>query len=184
VNPHASALAALGVAGPARERIATYLDLVASWGARVNLTGARSATERVAILVAPVLAAAELVSGRLLDVGSGNGSPGMVLALLRPEVGVTLLEPRLKRWAFLREVARATGREALEVLRARHDEYAGPSATTVTVRALALSLAELAPLVTPDGRLLVFGPTPAGAPHFVAEASAGASFHVLRRSRA
>lgn len=184
MNPHASALTALGVEGPARERLATYLDQVAAWSARVNLTGARSPEERARILVAPVLGAAGFLGGRLLDIGSGNGSPGLVLALLRPELGVTLLEPRLKRWAFLREAARATGLTRVEVLRARHDEYAGPASPTVTVRALALPLAALAPLVAPGGRLLVFGPRPEPAAPFADAGEDHGSFHLLRRADA
>jgi 16S rRNA (guanine527-N7)-methyltransferase len=181
VTPHASALAALGVEGPPRERLAAYLDQVAAWSPRVNLTGARSAEERARILVEPVLGAASFVAGRLLDIGSGNGSPGLVLALLRPELSVTLLEPRLKRWAFLRDAARAVGRSQLEVLRARHDEYAGPPAATVTVRALALAPDDLAPLVVPGGQLLVFGPRPEPGPAFEASVEDHGSFHRLRR---
>ena len=135
-----------------------YLDLLADWSARVNLTGARTPVERVALLVGEVLPAAPLARpGRLLDVGSGNGSPGLVLALLRPELQVTLLEPRRRRWAFLREACRAAGRADVEVRRERHDEYAGPPAATVTVRGLALSPAHLAALVEDDGRMLFFG---------------------------
>lgn len=179
MNPHARALAALGVEGAARDRLAIYLDQIAAWSARVNLTGARTAEERVRILVGPVLAAGPLATRRILDVGSGNGSPGLVLGLLRPELGVTLLEPRLKRWAFLREVARATGRDGMEVLRARHDEYAGPPSETVTVRALALPLADLAPLVVPGGRLLIFGPRPEATDPFL-PAVDHTAFHELR----
>ena len=125
--PRGGRSAALGLEpAPARERLASYLDLLAAWGARVNLTGARTPGERVRVLVAPVLPAATLVVGRLLDIGSGNGSPGLVLALLRPELPVTLLEPRARRWAFLREAARAGGRPDVEVLRARHDDIRRP----------------------------------------------------------
>lgn len=107
-----------------------------------------------------VLAAAAIPEpGSLIDVGSGNGSPGLVFALLRDDLDVTLLEPRARRWAFLREAARVTGR-AVRVLRARHDGYGGPPARTVTLRGLALSLADLALLVEPGGRLLVFGGRP------------------------
>ena len=102
--------------------------------------------------------------GSLIDVGSGNGSPGLVLALLRDDLEVTLLEPRARRWAFLREAARAAGRP-VRVLRLRHDSYPGPPARTVTLRAVAVPLAELAPLVEPGGRVLVFGGRPlAGGP--------------------
>ncbi|HKC10910.1 MAG TPA: RsmG family class I SAM-dependent methyltransferase, partial [Vicinamibacteria bacterium] len=125
-----------------------YLGLLAAWSTRVNLTGARGPAERVELLVAPVLPLLPLlVPGRLLDVGSGNGSPGLVLALLRPELEVTLLEPRARRWAFLREAARAAGRPDLEVLRLRHDAYSGPPAQTLTLRGLALPLRELGGLV-------------------------------------
>jgi 16S rRNA (guanine527-N7)-methyltransferase len=101
--------------------------------------------------------------GTLLDVGSGCGSPGLVLALLRDDLEVTLLEPRARRWAFLREASRAAGRP-VRVLRLRHDGYPGPPARTVTLRALALPLAELSALVSAGGRVLVFGgcPRPGG----------------------
>jgi len=95
---------------------------------------------------------------RVLDIGSGNGSPGLVLALLRPELPVTLLEPRQRRWAFLREAARAGGRADIDVRRVRHDAYDGPPARTVTVRALRLSPSDLLSLVEPGGRLLAWGP--------------------------
>lgn len=181
MSPHAAALSALGLEGAARERLGHYLDLLASWAAHINLTAARNPDERVRVLVAPVLPAAPLLAGRLLDIGSGNGSPGLVLALLRPELPVTLLEPRTKRWAFLREAARLIGRPDVEVLRLRHDAYAGPAVATVTLRALALPLSELGALVAPGGRLLVFGPAPQPAAPFAAELSLPGPVHALRR---
>lgn len=118
--------------------------------------------------------------GRLIDVGSGNGSPGLVLALLRDDLEVTLLEPRQRRWAFLREAARRAGRE-VAVLRARHDQYDGPPAATVTVRALALSLGALRPLLRPGGCAIVFGASPAEEPSFAREGAAASSgVHVFR----
>jgi 16S rRNA (guanine527-N7)-methyltransferase len=152
-------------------RLAAYLDTVAEWSPRVNLTGARTPRERVDVLVAGVLPARGLpVPGRLVDVGSGNGSPGLVLALLRDDLEVTLLEPRQKRWAFLREAARRAGR-AVVVERARHDAYSGPPAATVTLRALRLPLRELEPLVLPGGRVIVFGTPPGEEPPFRREES-------------
>lgn len=160
-SEHRTPLEALGLSGPALGRLAAYLDTLAAWSLRVNLTGARTPQERVLWLVADVVAAAHLPApGRLVDVGSGNGSPGLVLALLREDLEVTLLEPRARRWAFLREAARATGRAGIDVQRRRHDSYAGAPAETVTLRALALPLAELQGLVRPQGRLIVFGGQP------------------------
>lgn len=115
--------------------------------------------------MAPVLPVVPLLApGDVLDVGSGNGSPGLVLGLLEPARGVTLLEPRARRWAFLREAARAAGRPDVDVLRLRHDQYDGPPAANVTMRALRLPLGELAPLVAARGRVLVLGPPVAAAP--------------------
>jgi 16S rRNA (guanine527-N7)-methyltransferase len=154
----------LGLGEGATSGLAAYLDTLAAWSARVNLTGARTASDRVRLLIAPVVPAAGLPEpGALIDVGSGNGSPGLVLAIVRADLDVTLLEPRARRWAFLREAARSAGRP-VRVLRARHDAYTGPPARTVTLRALSLPLAELAHLVVPGGRLLVFGgrPSPGG----------------------
>jgi 16S rRNA (guanine527-N7)-methyltransferase len=168
-SEHRGPLEALGLEGPALERLAVYLDTLAAWSPRVNLTGARGPAERVLWLVADVVAAARLPqTGRLIDVGSGNGSPGLVLALMRDDLDVTLLEPRARRWAFLREAVRAVGRRGIDVQRRRHDSYSGPPAETVTLRALALPLVELRPLVTPQGRLIVFGSRPDVAPGFLA----------------
>jgi 16S rRNA G527 N7-methylase RsmG len=148
----------------------------------VNLTGARSPAERVAALVAPVLPLLPWVEGGpLVDVGSGNGSPGLVLALLRPDLAVTLLEPRARRWAFLRDAARTVGRADLAVLRLRHDAYRGPPARTVTVRALSLPLAELGGILEKDGRVIVLGRAPRPAPDFRVETGPGsAGLHVYR----
>lgn len=163
---HRAALEPLALPASALTALEAYLDLLAAWGSRVNLTALRTPEARVALLVTPVLAfAPRLPGGRLIDVGSGNGSPGLVLALLRPDIEVTLLEPRLRRWAFLREAARAAGAR-VEVQRCRHDAHGGPAAGTVSVRALALSLRDLAPLVEPGGLVVVMGPPPTAEPGF------------------
>ena len=157
-GPHRAGLDALALPEAARSGLERYLDLLAAWSPRVNLTGARTPADRVALLVGAVLPAAPLLGpGRLIDVGSGNGSPGLVLAVLRPEMPVVLLEPRQRRWAFLREACRAADRPDVEVLRQRHDQYSGPPAATLTLRGLDLPLSALAPLVEEGGRALVFG---------------------------
>jgi 16S rRNA (guanine527-N7)-methyltransferase len=178
-EPH---LAALGLAPADVGALARYLDLVAVWSARVNLTGARTAGDRVAVLIAPVVPAASLLpAGLLLDIGSGNGSPGLVLAALRRDVPVVLLEPRQRRWAFLREAARRVGRMDVDIRRSRHDGYEGPPAQTVSLRALYLPPEEIAPLVAVGGRVLAWGAPPPASALFVSEPSPRPDLHVRRR---
>jgi 16S rRNA G527 N7-methylase RsmG len=179
-DPH---LAALGLPPRDVAALSRYLDLLAEWNPRVNLTGARTPAERVAVLVAPVAPLAPVLEpGRLIDVGSGNGSPGLVLATLRPDLSAILLEPRQRRWAFLREAARAVGRTDVDVRRLRHDGYEGPPAQTVSLRALALPLRALAPLVAPGGRVLIWGSPPADDASFRAEPAPRADVHIRRRA--
>ena len=148
----------------------------------MNLTAARTPEARVSVLVAAVLPTVALVEGpTLIDVGSGNGSPGIVLGVLRPDLEVTLLEPRVRRWAFLREVVRLLGLPQTQVLRARHDDCRVGSARTVTVRGVRLALPELARLVEDGGRLLVLGATPKMAGPFLPEPAGSGGMHVFRR---
>jgi len=184
---HEAALRARGLTGAALAGLTAYLDLVARWSARVNLTAARDAAARVRILVEPALQAApHLVPGSLLDVGSGNGSPGLVLALLEPGRPTTLLEPRARRWAFLVEATRATGAGHVRVQRLRHDGYSGPPAANVLVRALRLPVGSLLPLLEPGGRLLLWaapGPLPAGLETVTRPADGRQGPYVLSRNR-
>lgn len=169
---HRAALEAAGCPESSLDALARYLDLLATWEQRVNLTGVvRSSEERVDLLVRdPLAAAPEVENGPLLDIGSGNGSPGLVLAILRPSLRTTLLEPRQKRWAFLREAVRTAGRPEIEVMKLRHDAYRpSPLAQTVTLRALALPLDEVEPLIETGGRLLVFGGRPVASAGLVKE---------------
>ena len=164
---HHSALGHLGLPAAATLALGAYLDLLADWSARVNLTGARTPERRVETLVADILPAAPFLEpGGLIDVGSGNGSPGLVLAVLRPDLETTLLEPRVRRWAFLREATRAVGRPDIRVWRGRHDGYEGPAARNVTLRGLDLPLAALEPLVAEGGQVLALGGRPASSGHF------------------
>jgi 16S rRNA (guanine527-N7)-methyltransferase len=181
---HAAALQAAAIPPLARAALIAYLDLLAAWAPRMNLTGATDAPARVRILVLEAAALApHLASGALLDVGSGNGSPGLVLAALRPDIRITLLEPRQRRWAFLREATRAMGREDVVVQRGRHDEYRGEAVDTVTLRALALPLGAFTPLVRVGGRVIVIGLQPPSDPQFEKEPTPGlpATTHVFRR---
>lgn len=143
--------------GDARARLARYLDCLKRWSPKINLTGAETPEAAFDTLVKPVLGGEHLLEGAVIDVGSGNGSPGLVLAALRPEIPFTLLEPRAKRWAFLREAAREMGVRNVVVLRERSDGYRGEPARTVTIRAVGLAPVALQSLLVPGGCVLVFG---------------------------
>lgn len=181
-SSHRAELERLGVPERALAALVSYLDLVARWSPRVNLTAATSDQERAQRLVREALRASPWIEGPdLLDVGSGAGSPGLVLALLHPELSVTLLEPRQKRWAFLREACRAVGREDVRVEARRHDAWTGPAASSVTLRALRLPLGELAGCCAPGGRLIVIGRAPEVEAPFAAEPGPEPPVHLFRR---
>jgi 16S rRNA (guanine527-N7)-methyltransferase len=94
----------------------------------------------------------------LVDLGSGAGLPGIVLALLLPDVDVTLLEPALRRTVFLEECLAELGLGNARVWRARAEQAAGAlAADVVTARAVAPldRLTELAlGLLKPGGIVL------------------------------
>jgi 16S rRNA (guanine527-N7)-methyltransferase len=97
-------------------------------------------------------------SSTLLDLGSGAGLPGIVLAMLLPDSQVTLVEAMARRAAFLGECAAELGLANVEVRRARAEELAGKLAVdVVTARAVA-SLDRLAVialgLLKPGGTVL------------------------------
>lgn len=74
----------------------------------------------------------------LVDLGSGAGLPGVVLAIMLPHVRVTLVEPMARRVDFLNECVTALGLLNAEVLRGRGEEFAGKlAADVVTSRAVA-----------------------------------------------
>jgi 16S rRNA (guanine527-N7)-methyltransferase len=94
---------------------------------------------------------------RVCDLGSGAGLPGVVLALARPDLRVTLLEPLLRRTTFLTEVVQELRLEGVAVVRGRAEEQVGAGFDAVTARAVA-PLDRLArwalPLCRPGGMLL------------------------------
>jgi 16S rRNA (guanine527-N7)-methyltransferase len=111
--------------------VIAWLDLLATWNAKIDLTAARSAEELVDLMLADavVLARHEKPGSSVVDVGSGAGGPGLALGLLRPDLALSLVEPLAKRVAFLRTVighlAAAPHRKgAARVIRAKGEELA------------------------------------------------------------
>jgi 16S rRNA (guanine527-N7)-methyltransferase len=152
-----------GVSGPVLARLETMVALLVKWQARINLIGRGTVDDiwRRHILdsaqLAPLLPPA---ARTVVDLGSGAGFPGLVLAILGVP-GVHLIESDGRKCAFLQEAARAT-EAAVTLHRARVEAVAPLAADAITARALAplsqlLDLAErfLAPhtiCVFPKGR--------------------------------
>jgi 16S rRNA (guanine527-N7)-methyltransferase len=92
------------------------------------------------------------------DVGSGAGLPGLVLAIARPDLALTLVEPLLRRATYLTEVSEQLDLANVTVVRARADELHGTRTfDTVTSRAVApleRLLGWSMPLVAPHGRMV------------------------------
>lgn len=130
LGPHAG--------GRALDRLVRYAELLERWSEHHNLVRYSSREELVERHLLDALAAAPLLEGggQLLDVGSGAGLPGVPLLAARPAWHGVLLEPRQKRWAFLRTVVRELDLTA-DVVRSRYQDLApsGPF-DRITVRAV------------------------------------------------
>src|SRR5689334_6164175 len=90
------------------DRIRAYIALLSEWNRKISLTAVTDPIEIVKFHFGESLFAAytlEIGDGRLADVGSGAGFPGIPIALAVPCVQVTLIEANAKKAAFLYEVA-------------------------------------------------------------------------------
>lgn len=162
VEPPGLPAAAKRLFGDRIDLASRYAELLATAGVERGLIGPREADRLWERHLLNSAAIEELIptGAQLADVGTGAGLPGIPLALARPDLGVTLIEPMRRRTDFLRDVVDELGLE-LEIVRARVEEAAtrervGP-VDVVTCRAVA-SLDKLAkwclPLVRPGGQLL------------------------------
>lgn len=126
------------------ERLFVYFTELMRWNRKINLIAKGTAEEEIleshfldSLTLLPLLDGPGV---HLLDVGSGAGLPGLVCKAARPELTVTLLEPRLKRVSFLRHVIRTLDLSGVSVLVARvEDEILLPSTpvfTHITSRAV------------------------------------------------
>jgi 16S rRNA (guanine527-N7)-methyltransferase len=135
-----------------------YVDLLASAGVERGLIGPREVPrlwERHVLNCAVVVPRVPMEAS-VADVGSGAGLPGLVWAIARPDLTVTLIEPLLRRTVFLEEAVEALELDRVRVLRARAEDV-DERFDVVTARAVA-PLEKLAgwclPLVRPGGVLL------------------------------
>lgn len=141
---------ALGIAGGSpegagpRPALATWLGLLQQWNARIDLTAARTPDELADLMLADaVFLAPHIPAGaRVIDVGTGAGAPGLALALLRPDLRLTLVDPLAKRISFLRTVIGTLGRTDVTLVHGRAEPLAKSQRRAFDV---ALSRATLAP---------------------------------------
>ena len=150
---------AAGVFGSALPTATAYAGLLATRGVAHGLLGPREVPrlwDRHLLNCAVVAELIEQRRGTLVDLGSGAGLPGLVLAMVLPDTAVTLLEPMERRCRFLTECVTELGLANVSVLRGRAEDVT-IRADVVTARAVAPlpRLAELAiGLVRPGGMVL------------------------------
>lgn len=139
----ARGLAGLDVSRETLERLEIYELLLARWNPAINLVSKGTISEawsRHFVDSAQTLSLAPLEARTWLDVGSGGGFPGMVVAIiaadLRPGLAVTLVDSDLRKAAFLGEVARRTGVD-VAILSARAEEIRPTKADVMSARAFA-----------------------------------------------
>lgn len=153
--------AAREVFGEALPTVVRYGELLADAGVRRGLLGPREVPRLWERHLLNCAVLADLVPDdvTVCDVGSGAGLPGIPLALVRPDLRITLLEPLLRRTTFLQEIVELLGLEHVDVQRGRAEEVLGtlPPVHVVTARAVA-PLDRLAgwgvPLLRPYGEML------------------------------
>lgn len=138
-----------------REQLMDYLALMAKWNGVYNLTSLRDPMQMVTHHLLDSLAAVSAFQGakNVLDVGAGGGLPGIVLAIARPDMQVSLVDTVHKKTAFLTQVKAELGLKNVTVYTMKvQDLKAGPF-DVITSRAFA----DLSDFVNWSGHLLEEG---------------------------
>lgn len=162
-------LAGLVIPPPLHEKLLAYYELLTRWNRKINLTSLSNPDEAVdRLLIEPLVASAVLPRCvRLLDLGSGGGSPAIPLALALGAPSIVMVESRNRKATFLREAARVVGISAVveavrfEELDARAS-YRG-ALDLVSVRAVRMDAAALdltGRFLKPSGVIALFASTP------------------------
>jgi 16S rRNA (guanine527-N7)-methyltransferase len=107
-----------------RQKMLTYLALLQKWNKVYSLTSIREPEQMVSIhLLDSIAVLPHLWPGRWLDVGSGAGLPGLVLALLRPEWAFTVLDSNSKKASFMQQAVIELGLRNVSVSCARVEDW-------------------------------------------------------------
>lgn len=136
-----------------------FTDRLATHGETLGLIGPRECSQLWSRHILNSVLLAPLLEGSVADVGSGAGLPGLVLAIARPDVSLTLIEPMERRCAWLTSTVDALSLGNVSVVRARAEELHGTAefdqVTARAVSALKTLVPWTAPLVLPGGSLLL-----------------------------
>ena len=155
--------AGVDISSAAMGKIRTYIELLTAWNQSISLTAIEDKLEIAARHFGEsifAISAVPIRSGRLADVGSGAGFPGLPLKIVSDALDVVLLEPNLKKCAFLNEVKRALALDKVDVSRSRYEDYRdGRAFDFVCARALGdyrrlLRWAKMA--LAPEGRVVLW----------------------------
>lgn len=154
-------LVALGLELPdtVQAKLLSYLALLKKWNATYNLTAIRDEAEMVtqhlldSLSVLPALQESALAGRLWADIGSGAGLPGIPLAIVRPDLEMSLIETVEKKSAFQRQAKIELGLANVTVVNRRVEDLPGDAFDAVISRAFA----DLADFVRLAGHLLVQG---------------------------
>lgn len=147
----------------------TYVNLLARWNSTINLTSLslQSPTNKTfdRLLLGPIAAAKYVPESAAMwfDLGSGGGIPAIPLKIMRPASGLTMVESRARKAAFLQEVVRELGLGDSQVENARFEvvsklrAHTAELVTVQAVRADKVLFDSAGQLLAPGGRLLWFG---------------------------
>jgi 16S rRNA (guanine527-N7)-methyltransferase len=149
------------------ERLEMFFGLLFRWNQKINLTSIADPDEAIdRLLLEPLLAARHVPASatRLMDIGSGGGSPAIPLKLALSHLHLTMVEAKVRKSAFLREASRQLGLIATEVETTRVEELlARPQLheafDLVSLRAVRLEMRMLNTMqafLRPGGHVLVF----------------------------
>lgn len=154
----AQGIATLGLSLPdgAPEQLLAYLDLIGRWNQVYNLTAVRDPQQMLTQHLLDCLAVVEPLRRqatelghptdlRLLDVGSGAGLPGVVLAIANPGWSVTCVDTVAKKASFIRQVGAELGLRHLQAVHQRVEDMTAAPFMMITSRAFA-SLADFVAL--------------------------------------
>jgi 16S rRNA (guanine(527)-N(7))-methyltransferase RsmG len=149
------------------DSLARFLGALDRWRRRTNLTGRLSATDLVSHALESVLGERFLPAGTaVVDIGTGGGFPGVPLAIWRPDLSMTWLEPRKKRVEFLAHVQSAVPVANARLLAGRVSALPASAFDFATARAVPLSGGVFGEVrfLKPAGAILLWTTEPDPAP--------------------